>query len=627
MTEIKKLDLKSMNITEDKIQKLKQLFPEIFTEGSKIDFDKLKLSLGESVDTGKERYGMNWPGKADCFKIIQQPSIGTLVPVRKESVDFDTTENLFIEGDNLEVLKLLQKAYLGKIKMICIDPPYNTGNDFIYPDNYSESLDTYLRYTGQLDSEGRRYSTNTETDGRFHSKWLSMMYPRLFLARNLLREDGVIFISIDDNEVDNLKKICNEIFGEENFIETLIWKRRATAPNDRIIGKNHEYILVYAKLIENSTLNLQPRSIETDKMYINPDNDPRGTWKASDLSANGKGGRLVESCIFPIKNPYNNEEYWPPKNKCWLYNKDKIYSLLKENRIGFRENSGRPFLKRFLSDVRQGLTQPTIIDNGGFSQDSAKEIKLIFSNDVYEFPKPTKLLKKLLLIGNKNDIVLDFFAGSCTIAHAVLEQNKEDGGNRKFICVQLPEPCDEKSEAFKAGFKTIADIGKERIRRIIQKINKEMKDTKLPLFPENSPALDLGFKIFKLSSSNFKLWDTNASKEKEAIQNQLSLHIDHIDPNSSQEDILYEILLKSGFPLTTKIEQISLAGKTVFSIAEGAMLICLEKELTAEVMKAIAEKKPIRVVCLDAGFKGNDQLKTNAVQIMKSKKITDFRTV
>jgi len=661
MATIDKQPLTSMNITEEQLLNFKQLFPEVFTEGLKVDWEKLKLTLGETVDAGKERYGMNWPGKADCFKTIQQPSIATLVPCPEESLKPDGTpyqagegfssnnhinqdnqlnhssDNLFIEGDNLEVLKLLQKSYLGKVKMIYIDPPYNTGNEFIYPDNYSESLETYLEYTGQVDSTGKKFGTNTDTDGRFHSKWLNMMYPRLFLAKNLLREDGVIFISIDDNEVHNLRALCNEIFGEENFIENLIWKRRATPPNDRVIGKNHEYVIMYAKSNDAVSLFLQPRSEKLDSRYSNPDNDVNGLWCASDLSANGKGGRLTESCIYEIINPNNGVAYLPPQNKCWLYNKEKVDLLISEGKIGFRANSGSPFLKRYLSEVRQGVTLATILDNHGFSQDSAKEIKEIFNSDAFDFPKPTKLIKSLLVAGlNEDDIILDFFAGSATTAHALLEINK-DGGNRKFICVQIPEPTDERSEAFKAGYENIAEISKERIRRVSTKIKKEQDENALKeagsLFSNQTnqeyKGSDLGFKVFKLDHSNFKIWDATLEKEPEAIQARLFEHIDHISPEAAQESILYELLLKSGFELTTPIEKLSLADKTVFSIAGGQLLICLEKELSHDCIKAMAEMQPTRVICLDEAFTGinADALKTNAVQIMKSKGVVNFRTV
>lgn len=615
---VERLDLRSQDIAEEKREEILRLYPETSTEGGKIDFERLKQTLGEMVDVGKERYGMNWPGKADCFKTIQAPSMGTLLPFPEESLNFDTTENLIIEGDNLEVLKLLQKSYLGKVKMIYIDPPYNTGNDFIYPDDYTESLQTYLEYTGQVDAEGKKFGTNTETDGRFHSKWLSMMYPRLYLARNLLREDGVIFISIDDTEFDNLSRVCKEIFGEDNFIETLIWKRRATPPNDRIIGRNHEYIIAYAKNIDALGLNLQPRSEKDNEGYVNPDNDPRGPHRLSDLSANGKGGRLVESCIFPIVDQ-DGKEHLPPKNKCWLYNKNKVAFLIKEGRIGFRKGTGSPYLKRYLDEVRNGITLPTILTDIGTSQDSASEIRKLFGDDVYEFPKPTNLMIKLLVCGAENDgIVLDFFAGSGTTAHAILNLNTQDGGNRRFILVQLPEPT------CRRDYPIIAEITKERVRRVIQKLN-EGDTGKLDL--EGKRKQDRGFRVFKLTESSFKPWNAQVEHDASALEQQLELHVGHIRDGRTAADILYEILLKSGFSITTPMETLTLTSMTVYSIASGALLICLERELTLELIRMMADRKPERIVCLDEGFAGNDQLKANAVQIFKAKGVTSFKTV
>ncbi|MEK6759002.1 MAG: site-specific DNA-methyltransferase [Deltaproteobacteria bacterium] len=625
MSDIEKADLKSLDIAEEKRKKLKELFPEVFIE-KKIDFDKLKSVLGEIIETGRERYGMNWAGKSDCLRIIQQPSVGTLKPCREESVDFDDTENLFIEGDNLEVLKLLQKSYYGKIKMIYIDPPYNTGNDFIYPDNYSESLDTYLKYTGQVDSEGRKYSTNAEADGRFHTRWVNMMYPRLYLARNLVREDGVIFISIDDNEVANLRKICDEIFGEENFVGQIVWEKMYTTKNDASqISNCHEYALLYCKNSSCSEVLLLPRTEEMDARYKNPDNDPRGPWKPIPLYAKGerKRGR------YAIKSP-SGKEFWPEPNKHWLYIEEDTLKLIDENRIYFgKDGNSQPNIKRFLSEVQQGIKPKTLWKHNEVgSNDSAKrEMKVLYEDQgiPFDFPKPTTLIKRMLQIstGNsKSEIILDFFAGSGTSVHAVFDLNKEDSGNRKFIMVQLPEPCEENSEAFKAGYKTIADIGKERIRRVIKKIKEEAH----PELGTDPKKQDLGFKVLKLDKSNFKLWVGEKPEGEKAIQERLKLHIEHIDPRSSTEDIPYELLLKSGFELTTRIEKLDLAGKEVFSIEDGALLICLEEGLTKETIKAMAEKAPAMVICLDRCFNDNDQLKTNAVQIMKAKGV-EFRTV
>lgn len=613
MSEIKKLDLQSMNIIGEQKEKLRQLFPEVFTE-DKINFDKLKLALGEEIEVGKERYGMTWPGKTDCFKIIQNTSIGTLKPCRKESVNFDATENLFIEGDNLEVLKLLQKSYYGKIKMIYIDPPYNTGNDFIYPDDYKENLTTYLQYTGQVDAEGKKFSTNTDTEGRFHSKWLNMMYPRLFLAKNLLCDNGVIFISIDDNEVSNLRKICEGIFGEENFIGCFVRRRRQSQANlSQNLSTIHEYVLCYAKNL-TITLNKVSKSIKKDH-YKNPDNDSRGQYVT--MPCSNKGGAEYE-ITTPTGKKHIDE---------WRFKEETYNSLLQDNRIVFpKSGNGKPRYKLFLNEkMESGVIPNTWLDNLASNQEATRELKALFDGKVVlENPKPVGLIKFLLQLGtNKEDIILDFFAGSSSTAHAVINLNKEGGGNRKFIMVQLSEICNENSEAYKAGFKTIADIGKERIRRVIKKIEKETDQT---LF--KNKKMDLGFKVFKLDKSNFKIWNAEQiSPDKLSIEKQLELHIDHIDYKASQDDILYEILLKAGFGLTTKIEKIELAGKAVYSIEGGAMLICLEKELTKEVIKAMAEKQPSRVICLDQGFANNDQLKTNAVQIMKSKGVDDFRTV
>jgi len=636
MNEPEKIDLRSMDIVKEQKEKLRQLFPEVFTE-DKVDFEKLKLTLGESIEVGKERYGMNWPGKADCFKIIQNPSIGTLKLCPEESVNFDNTENLFIEGDNLEVLKLLQKSYYGKVKMIYIDPPYNTGNDFIYPDDYTENLTTYLQYTGQVDAEGKKFSTNTDTEGRFHSKWLNMMYPRLFLAKNLLRDDGVIFISIDDTEVDNLKKICNEIFGEENFISQLIRQTIEGGKQDsQTVQRTHEYCLVYTK---SDIRGINRKKIEDFGHYTKEDKylKERGKYYLKPLENGGLG--YVSSLDYSIIGPDNREIYpggcHGDNGYRWVWSKERVEKAKKLELIEFvRSRSGEDYkvyykiYQYFNSEGKkiERLTPfKTLYLDGFTNRQGVLQLKSLFKNlRLYDYPKPTSFLKELLLMGSDEDsIILDFFAGSASTAHAVLDLNKEEGGNRKFIMVQLPEICDENSEAHKAGFKTIADIGKERIRRVIKNIKKEKEKT---LF--KNKKLDLGFKVFKLNKSNFKIWDgENIPKDKNSLEKQLEFHINHIDPKSTQEDILLEILLKAGFELTTKIEKIKLAGKTVYSIEDGAMLVCLEKELTKEMIKAMAEKQPSRVICLDQGFINNDQLKTNAVQIMKTKGVDDFRTV
>ncbi|MBA3284760.1 MAG: site-specific DNA-methyltransferase [Nitrosopumilus sp.] len=646
MEEIQKQEQTSMDIKEAQLQKLKELFPEAFTEGLKVDWDKLRLTLGdETVDTGKERYGMNWPGKADCFKTIQQPSIATLVPARDESIDFDTTQNLFIEGDNLEVLKLLQKSYLGKIKVISIDPPYNTGNEFIYPDNFSETLDTYLAYTGQVDSEGKKFATNAETDGRYHSNWINMIYPRLFLAKNLLKEDGLLFISIDDHEMTNLKIVCNEIFGEENFIAQIIWQKKTSPDARTVISAAHDYILLFAKnaeTIKNSIKHL-PLDDERKADYSNPDNDERGDWASVDLT--GQVGRAPKSQFYTIKSP-NGNEFPPPEGRCWALAEKTFYDLLNDNRIWFgKDGNSRPRLKKFLSDV-EGVRPWTWWDNKtvGHNQEGNQEVKKLFNNElVFDNPKPTRLIKRMLDISTRDsDIILDFFGGSGSTAHAIIEKNIEDGSNRKFIIVQLPEVLKDDAGSFKAfanakklGYKTITEVSKERIRRVISKVknelelNKSKSDGELFANNDEKPKIDLGFKVYKLAKSNFKVWDTTLEKEPDIIQQKLFAHIQHISPEAQQEAILYELLLKSGFELTTPIETLTLASKTVFSIADGQLLICLEKEITHDCIKAMAEKEPSRVICLDEAFTGTnaDALKTNAVQIMKSKGVVNFRTV
>ena len=642
MATIEKQPLTSMNITEEQLQNFKQLFPEVFTEGLKVDWEKLKLTLGETVDTGKERYGMNWPGKADCFKTIQQPSIATLVPARDESIDFDNTENLFIEGDNLEVLKLLQKSYLGKVKMIYIDPPYNTGNDFVYPDDYAQSLQNYMAFTGQVDAEGRSFSTNKDTNGRFHSDWLNMMYPRIFLAKNLLREDGVIFISIDDHEIYNLRSLCNEIFGEENFVAEFIWKSRQNKDNRNTTGVSidHEYILCFSK---NSDIRAIRGSDRKTEQYSNPDNDPRGDWASGNMV-----GLLSEdlrpNCHYDLVDPKTQINYGRPKMG-WRYEKKTMLKLIEEDRILWpNSEEGRPRRKVFLSDISDILAgYSSIVGENIYTRNGTAEIDEIFNLRCFDFPKSSLFIKdfvKQTTSYDKSEIILDFFAGSATTAHAVMELNKEDGGNRKYICVQIPEPTEEKSEAYKAGYKNIAEISKERIRRVSANIKKEQDEKELKesgslFYNQNNQdnqlnqGSDIGFKVFKLDHSNFKIWDATLEKEPEAIQQRLFEHIDHISPEAAQEAILYELLLKSGFELTKPIEKLILAEKIVFSIAGGQLLICLEKELSHDCIKAMAELQPTRVICLDEAFTGTnaDALKTNAVQIMKSKGVVNFRTV
>lgn len=609
-----KLDLNSLNISEEKRRQLLDLFPEARTEDGKIDFERLKLALGETIEVGKERYGMNWPGKADCFNAIQMPSRGTLLPCPEQSVNFDTSENLIIEGDNLEVLKLLQKSYLGKVKMIYIDPPYNTGNDFVYPDDFSDSLKNYQQYTGQVDAQGRKFGTNTDADGRFHSRWMNMMYPRLYLARNLLREDGVIFISIDDNEVSNLRKICDEIFGEENFIANIVWNHTVQSKNDeKYFSRHHNQIITYRN--SDSLLELRFDRTKNDNVnYANPDNDPKGLWRSGDV----RSPNFRASLRFSLKTP-SGKIIVAPENG-WRWNLESIQKKIADGEIIFSENETKIIRKIYLSNQEGRTPENLWLESfAGSSRQANSELKELFSEDVpFDTPKPTQLIKRMLSLATseKKEIFLDFFAGSGTLAQAVLELNKEDSGNRKFILVQLPEPTGRED------YPTIAEITKERVRRVIKKLN----DSETGQLPLEAPQ-DRGFRVFKLDASNFKPWNASAPKDAAALAHQLELHVDHIIPNRSQQDILFEILLKSGFALTTPIETLNLAEKQVFSIAAGELLVCLEPVLTLEVIRAMAALKPQRVVCLDAGFAGNDQLKANAVQIFNTQGITSFKTV
>lgn len=611
---------------------LAQSFPECLSEGH-IDFETLRRVLGDWVEAGNERFGLVWPGKAQCMKIIQQPSAATLKPDRTGSLDFDSTDNVFIEGDNLEVLKLLQKSYFGKIKLIYIDPPYNTGQEFIYPDKYAESLETYLAYTGQIDSEGRRFSTNTDTVGRYHSNWLNMMYPRLYLARNLLRDDGAIFISIDDHELSRLRELCDQIFGEENFKADIAWQKRYTRSNNTVdFTTVVEHILVYAKS-EAFEVNLLPRTEEADARYSNPDNDPRGEWKGASF-LNPASPQDRPNLCYPLRNPNTGETVQPTTN-AWRRSKEAFEELLADNRLYWGPDGEAPVpsIKMFLSEAR-GLT-PTNFwahDYAGHTDEGTRDLESLIPGKVFNNPKPVQLIRRMLehACNGPGDIVLDFFAGSCVTAQAAIELNLEDGGSRKFILVQLPEPIEDDSNAAKAGFSTIAEIGRERIRRVVSKA-RESSDGQLDL--DQKGAADLGFKAFSLDRSNFRIWEGVADPaDGEELARQLELHVDHRRSESTSDDIVYEILLKAGFPLSTKVETIALAGSDVSSVEDGAMLICLEKEITSDLIDALADANPLQVICLDEGFKGNDQLKTNAVQTFKARAEAEaseivFRTV
>ncbi|MFN5514266.1 MAG: site-specific DNA-methyltransferase [Cyanobacteriota bacterium] len=617
-----KLPLTSQDVLGDKISALQELFPEVFTEG-KVDFERLKLALGESIDEGRERYGLSWAGKSEAIRNLQAQSVGTLTPIPEESVNFETTENIFIEGDNLEVLKLLQKSYHNRIKMIYIDPPYNTGNEFIYPDNFREGLEDYLRYSGQKNGEGIKLTTNTETNGRFHSKWLNMMYPRLFLARTLLRDDGVIFVSIDDHEVHNLRALMNEIFGEETFIGQLTWKSRQNVDNRTTTGlsADHEYVLCYGKKIRGKE--------RREEQYSNPDNDPRGDWASGNM-VGLKPEDLRPNLHYDLINPATGINYGKPKLG-WRYDKNTMGRLISEDRIIWPASpDGRPRKKVFLSELQASTTGfSSVIGKNIYTKHGTAEIDSLFESKVFDFAKPSSLIRELLIQGSEsselNDIILDFFVGSGTTAHAILKLNEEDDGNRTFIVVQLPEACDENSEVFKSGYKTIADISKERIRRVITKINEEKNGT---LNLNGSSQQDRGFKVFKLTESNFKIWDGTAPQNVEQLSILLQEFAENIRPGTTKLGMLYEILLKAGFPLTVKIEKLDIAGQDIYATEDQELFICLEPEILEDTVRQILtyQPKPKQFISLDSSFRGNDQLKTNTQLQMRDHDIK-FRTV
>lgn len=609
------LNMQSMDKVAANVAKIRELFPNCVTERINsegklehaIDFDMLKQELSDHVVDGlQERYQFTWPDKRKAILAANAPINKTLRPCREESVDFDNTENLYIEGDNLEVLKLLQETYLGKVKMIYIDPPYNTGNDFVYEDDFKQSADEYIDNSGQLDDEGNRLVTNTESNGRFHTDWLNMIYPRLKLAKDLLRDDGVIFISIDDNEKSNLKKICDEIFGESNFVACIVWQRTyAPISLKKHFSENHDFCIVYAKNIDSFTMNLLPRSEKQNKDYKNPDNDPRGRWKIGNLTV----GPAVDKQIYEIIGP-TGRSFLPPSGYCWRFTKDKFEQLRKDNRIWFgKEGNNSPVPKLFLSEVQNGVTPMTVwtFDEVGHSQEATRELRDLMGVAVFTSPKPIRYIQRILQIGsNQDSLILDFFSGSATTAHAVMQLNAEDGGKRKFIMVQLQEECAENTEAYKAGYKNICEIGKERIRRAGKKIKEEN--------PLTTQDLDIGFRVLKCDSSNME--DVYFTP-KEYMDKQQSLFVDNIKKDRSDEDLLFDAMLKLDTPLSSKIEKINIAGKTVYNVAQGHLMACFDKNVTDEVITAIAKEMPSYFVMRDSS-QADDSVAINFEQIFNT---------
>lgn len=592
------------DITNDQLAKLRQLFPEVFTE-DKIDWARLKATLGEAVDLG-ERYGLGWKGKSDVFAKIQEKTVETLHVDRAHSADWDTTSNMFIEGDNLAALKILHKSYYGKVKMIYIDPPYNTGNDFVYNDDFKQTRKSYEAEAGITDDEGnatRDDGLRSNTGGHKHSNWLNMMYPRLFLARNLLRQDGVIFVSIDDNEVHNLRLMMNEIFGEENFVADFVWKHRKSSQNDTDVSLSHNYTLCYAR--RRDDFRLTPLDVDASK-FSNPDNDPRGPWVADPFDA----PNIRENLTYPIVNPLTGEQHLPPGGRCWRFSKEKFASALTGNQVVWGKNGkGRPQLKRFLADAKDKGKNPfTIWDHIGTATDGTKELMRLFGGSkIFDTPKPVSFLKEVLKISTSkmdDDICLDFFGGSGSFAHAVMQLNAEDGGNRKWICVQLGERTDEKSEAFKAGYHTIADISRERIRRAGAKTKADFADK----LSERKAPLDLGFRAYAIGDSNFKRWNEQVSTAEE-IRQQTFESIDPLEPNATDDNILTEILLKRGISPLVTIEQ----RNNYLFIPSESLAISLIANITETDFARLLDSGAEQIVLLSRAFGDDVNLKANAM--------------
>lgn len=610
-----KLKMHSPDMTQQNIEKIQALFPNCVTESRgangelklAIDFDQLKQELSNSIVEGpQERYQLNWPGKREALLTANAPIAKTLRPCREESVNFDTTENLFIEGDNLDALKMLQETYLGKVKVIYIDPPYNTGKDFIYADHFAENSEDFLKRSSQKDEEGNRLIANTEANGRFHSDWLSMIYSRLKLARNLLKDDGVIFVSIDDGEQDNMRKLCDEVFGPENFLAQVVWQKIHSTKNDaKYFSDTHEYLIAYSKKIDLCHIHLLPRTEKMNSRFTNPDNDPRGPWASGDLVANEERSGGYFDITGPTGNIYN-----VPKGKHWVYSEENLKKMVEEGRIWFGVNGDAfPRLKRYLTDVQQGRKVDTLwlSNEVGHNQESKREVKALFDGiSFFDTPKPVRLLKRILDITCKeDDVILDFFAGSATTAHAIMQLNSEDGVNRKFIMVQLSEECDKKSEAYRAGYKTIAEISKERIRRAGAKI--------LEGECHKDWNKDVGFRVLKVDTSNMA--DVYYSPDQ-VSQGSLDLLVDNIKADRTDEDLLFQVLLDWGVDLTLPIKKETIQGKPVFFVDDDALVACFDLRINEALIKELAIKEPLRVVFRDDGFE-SDAVKINAEQIFK----------
>lgn len=589
----------SGDVLETQVARLREVFPEVFVEG-KIDWDKLRITLGAAAESGPGRFHFSWAGKDDAVSLLQTPSAGTLIPCPEESVNFDTTGNVFIEGDNLEVLKLLFKPYFGRVKLIYIDPPYNTGQDFVYPDNYADPLKTYLQITGQVDSEGNLLTSNPETSGRYHSTWLSMMYPRLFLARQLLKDDGFICVSIDDHEAHHLRVLMNEVFGEENFIATAVWQKAYTSNmTAKHISDTHDYVVVYAKDAEQAKVDRLARTPEQLAKFANADDDPRGPWKAENLSA----GKFYSAGQFEIVTP-SGRKVLPPEGRFWRCNEEQYQAWVADKRIWFgKDGNGRPMLKRYLSEVGDGLTPNTwwTHQECGSNKEASISLKELFDGkSVFDTPKPTKLLRRIIsLFSEKDSLILDFFGGSGTTAHSVLEANHLDGGCRKFMMVQLPEKISS------PGYATIAAVSRARIVRVVKKFE-EKKAGSLD-FGGSGETQDLGFKVFKLAKPNIQHWAQDEDRDSEAYGQKLALFNDPLVAGWKPENVIWEAALREGFGLNTRFASRDLAnGNRVYDVTdpdtEQKFMICLDDKILADLSKHCELKPEDLFMCRDVAL-------------------------
>ena len=623
-----KLRMQTLDGVQENIDKIAALFPNCITERKDaegkvtlaIDFDKLRQELSSEIVEGREeRYQFTWPDKKKAILLANSPINATLRPCREESVDFDNTQNLYIEGDNLDVLKCLKETYLGKVKMIYIDPPYNTGNDFVYEDDFAESTSEYLANSGQYDEQGNRLVTNSESNGRFHTDWLNMIYPRLKVARDLLTDDGVIFISIDDNEVENLRKVCDEVFGEDNFVAQLVWERAFSPKNDaKYISNSHDYIMMYSRQINEFIIGRLDRTEEANARYSNPDNDPRGVWMSSDISVKTYNA----ACDYPITTP-SGKIIEPPAGRCWSLSPKAFGERLQDTRIWFGPNGDNtPRIKRFLSELKfEGMAPTSILfyKDVGHSQEGAQEVVSLFGDKgVFDGPKPVRLLQRLITLANlqENSIVMDFFSGSATTAHALMKTNAEKGTYNKFILVQLNEEVSEKKK--NVDYKTICEIGKERIRRAGKKIKEELasKQQENGLFTEQEgkQTLDIGFRVLKLDSSNMQ--DIYYSPT-EYNQNDLFSKTESVKSDRTSEDLLFQVMLELGATLDSKIEQIEIKGKTIYNVATNYLVACFDNEIDDSVVTAIAKMQPQYAVFRDSSM-ADDSTATNFEQIFKT---------